>query len=135
RLAEQALIDAGFTVEARDHRGRRTGVTVSFLGLDSSGAPSWFDVCAPLTSHRGGMLRNDVVWRALGRAAAVRHRRDGVPFVLLTTHLPRRPSEGDTALRAAGPDTCFDVIGLFDEADIGRLARYAAGERTALPGF
>jgi len=135
RLAEQALIDAGFTIEARDHRVRRTGVTVSFLAVDASGAPWWFDVCGPLTSHRGGMLRNDVVWRTLGRAAAVRHQRDGVPLVLLTTHLPRRPSEGDTALRAAGPDTCFDVIGLFDDADLGRLARYATGERTALPRF
>ena len=73
-----------------------------------------------------------------GRSAGPRRYATGATasrFVLLTTHLPRRPSEGDTALRAAGPDTCFDVIGLFDDADIGRLARYAAGERTALPGF
>ena len=64
----------------------------------------------PVPRYRGGLSRTDAVWRSLGRACAMRHARAGVPLVLLTTQLPRRPSEGDTALRAAGPDAVFDVV-------------------------
>jgi len=57
--------------------------------------------------------------------------------VLLTSHLPRHPSEGDTALRAAGPDTFFDAIEMLSPEGVQRLARYAQGGFTdsPLPGF
>ena len=122
RLAERQLTAAGFTIVHRAHRVRGTGVSVSFVATDAAGETWWFDVCGAHTSHRGGMLRADVVWRSLGRAAALRHRRHGSPLVLLTSHAPRRPGEGDAALRAAGPDTCFDVVELSAEADLERLA-------------
>jgi hypothetical protein len=73
------------------------------------------------------------VWRALGRASALRGRRGEVPLVLLTTHLPRRGGEGDVALRAAGPEAFFDAIGLLDDDDVDRLALYAMGGRRATP--
>ena len=56
-----------------------------------------------------------------------------MPLVLLTTQLPRRPSEGDTALRAAGPDAVSDVVGLLAADDLERLARYAKGGFTSRP--
>lgn len=138
RLAEDALTEAGFTIVDRNHRVPRTSVTVSFAARDAGGDTWLFDVPGAFTSYRGGLQRTDAVWRALGRAHAVRGRAGGdVPLVLLTTHLPRRPGEGDTALRAAGPAAFFDAVDLLSAAARQRLAAYAAGgQRTRpLPGF
>ena len=63
--------------------------------------------------------------------------RGDTPLVLLTSHLPKRPSEGDMALRAAGPDAFFDAIEMLDPKSIERLRRYAkgGGSKAPLPGF
>src|SRR5690606_14063765 len=104
-VAAQALDDAGFTVTDRAKRVRGTGVVVPFVATDAAGAAWWFDVPGGVTAHRGGVARPDAVWKALGRATALRSER---PLVLLTTALPRPGSEGDLALRSAGPDVVFD---------------------------
>ncbi len=137
KLAEQLLTEAGFSVGERNKRIRKTGVTVSFVATDGEGETWFFDVAGAFTSARGGLLRTDAVWRSLGRAAALRGAGGGVPLVFLTTHLPRRPSEGDTALRAAGPDAFFDAIGMLAHDDRARLRTYAkgGGRDHALPGF
>ena len=57
------------------------------------------------------------------------------PIVFLTTHLPRRPSEGDTALRAAGPDAFFDAVEMLSDEGRERLERYAQGGHTDEPLF
>lgn len=137
RLAEDALEAAGFTIVERNKRIRKTGVAVTFVATDGAGDPWFFDVCGAFTSHRGGLLRTDTVWRSLGRAAALKGARGTTPLVLLTSHLPRRPSEGDTALRAAGPGAFFDAIDLLGADSRERLARYGAGgcTRDPQPGF
>jgi site-specific DNA-methyltransferase (adenine-specific) len=136
KLAESVLGEAGFTVTGRNHRVPKTGVAVSFAASDAVGGEWLFDVTGPFTTHRGGMARPDVVWRALGRASAVRGRHPNARLVLLTTELPTRSTEGDAALRAAGPGTVFDVIDLFDPGARGRLAGYAAGGAEApVEGF
>ncbi len=127
RLAEQLVELAGFEIRHRGKRIRNTGVTIDLVAADRAGAEWFFDVPGSFTSHRGGLLPMDEVWRALGRAHAVRDARGDVPLVLLTTHLPRRSSEGGTALRAAGPDAFFDAIELLADESVGRLARYATG--------
>ena len=43
--------------------------------------------------------------------------------------------EFDQALRTAGPNALFDVIDVFDPDALDRLAAYASGRDTALPGF
>jgi site-specific DNA-methyltransferase (adenine-specific) len=136
-LAEEVLVRAGFEIQQRGRRIRKTGVTVDFVATDAAGDPWFFDVPGGFTSYRGGLLRSDTVWRSLGRASALEATRGDVPLVFLTTHLPKRPGEGDTALRAAGPDTVFDVIGLLSVDGVERLARYARGgaRRSPLPGF
>ena len=48
-------------------------------------------------------------------------------MVFLTSHLPKRPSEGDTALRAAGPDAFWTAIEMLSEESLERLERYARG--------
>ncbi|MDP9071531.1 MAG: site-specific DNA-methyltransferase [Actinomycetota bacterium] len=138
RLAEEVLADAGFVIRERNRRIPRSGVTVDFVATDGEGATWFFEVPGAFTTHRGGLLRTETVWKSLGRANALRGRTSrGVPIVFLTTHLPRRPSEGDTALRAAGPDAFFDAIELLSDEDRARLARYATGGyvHDPQPGF
>lgn len=137
RLATDVLVEAGFEIVQRGHTVRNTGVAVDFVATDSGGGRWFFDLAGKFTSHRGGLLPTDTVWRALGRAAALRGSDDSPPLVLLATELPRRPSQGDTALRAAGPNLVFDVIDLLSHEARERLASYAVrGSGTGPePGF
>jgi site-specific DNA-methyltransferase (adenine-specific) len=127
KLAADVLELAGFNIKEVNQRIPKTGVTVNFVALDEDGQPWFFDVSGAFTSRRGGLLRTDTVWKSLGRANALKGRCAGVPVVFLTTHLPRRPSEGDTALRAAGPDAFFDAIEMLSDEGRDRLERYAKG--------
>ena len=106
---------------------------MNFVATDADGATWYFDVAGSFTSHRGGLQRNDVVWKSLGRAAVIHGRVPDVPVVFLTTHLPRRPSEGDTAMRAAGPAAFFDAIEILADDGRERLGRYAGGGLTGEP--
>lgn len=134
KLAEDVLVDAGFMITERNQRIPKTGVTVSFVARDAEGTTWFFDVSGAFKSHRGGLLRTDTVWRSLGRAHALRDRiPGGAPLVFLTTHLPRRPSEGDTALRSAGPEAFFDAIEMLSDEGRTRLALYATGGFTDNP--
>jgi site-specific DNA-methyltransferase (adenine-specific) len=125
-IALEVLAAAGFTVVGRRRRLARAGLAVDVVLTDSTGTTWHADVAGPSSAHRGGLARTDVVWRALGRVAAARGRAPDVPFLLLTTDLPRRGGDGDTALRAAGPGILFDVVDVFDAAARARLAAYAA---------
>ncbi|MFI5047546.1 MAG: DNA methyltransferase [Acidimicrobiia bacterium] len=131
KLAEEVLEAAGFTIEERNKRIRKTGVTVNFIARDADNGTWFFDVSGAFKSHRGGLLRTDTVWKSLGRAHALRGsplvREARIPIVFLTTHLPRRPSEGDTALRSAGPGAFFDAIEMLSSDDLARLKKYAGG--------
>ncbi len=127
KLAEQLLDEVGFNIEERNRRVRKTGVTVNFVATDADGATWFFDVAGAFTSHRGGLLRMETVWKSLGRASALNGARGRIPLVFLTSHLPKQPSEGDTALRAAGPDGLFFASHLLSQDRIERLHRYAQG--------
>jgi DNA modification methylase len=137
RLAEDVVTDAGFTITARKQRVRGTGATISLLATDAAGDEWMFDVAGLFTSRRGGLQNTDAVWRALGKAHAIRGTGRAVPYVLLTTHLPKRSTEGAAALRAAGPRAFFDAIELLSPDARARLQRYAKGGSSAepLPGF
>ena len=137
RLAEELLERVGFTIVDRNKRVRGTGVTVGFVAVDANGDEWFFDVPGAFTSYRGGLLRIDTVWKALGRAHALRGTRSTTPLVLLASHLPHRSTDGDAALRAAGPAAFFDAIELLADDGAERLKRYAKGGLTAepLPGF
>lgn len=133
KLAREVLVDAGFRITETNQRISKTGVTVNFVALDDDDTVWFFDVSGAFTSHRGGLLRTDTVWKSLGRANALKGRIGRVPVVFLTTNLPRRPSEGDTALRAAGPDAFFDAIEMLSDEGRERLERYAKGGLAADP--
>ncbi len=137
KSAEQAVTDVGFTVTDRNHKVRKTAVTVDLVATDAAGATWYFDICGSATTHRGGLLRMDTVWKTLGRAHALRAHIGDVPLVLLTTALPPPRSEGDTALRAAGPSAFFDAVELRSDQALERLRRYAKGGQahSPLPGY
>ena len=136
RIAADAVTAAGFTIIGERRRVAGTGVTVDLVLTDATGTTWHADVAGPATTHRGGLLRTDVVWQALGRATALRGRRPDVPVLLLTTDLPRRGSDGDAAMRAAR-DTVFDVVDLHDDTGRDRLAAYAVKgpDPGPLPGY
>lgn len=125
QVAEAVLIDAGFTIAKTSHRVPKSGIVVAFLVVAPNGTEFAVDVAGPFTRHRGGMSRTETVWRALGRAAAVRAVEPNLPVLVLTTELPRRGSEADQALRASVPAVVHAVIDLLDPADRNRLAALA----------
>ena len=138
KLAEAVLTDAGFTITERNHRVRKTAVTLNLVATDAEGEQWFFDVAGAFKTRRGGMFKTETVWRSLGRANALRdHIANGTPLVFLTTQLPKRPSEGDTAMRSAGPRAFFDAVDLLSDDGRARLKLYAKGGRTSepLPGF
>lgn len=135
KVAREVLDAAGFDVVAENRRIRGTGVTVGFEATDAAGDTWYFDLSGTFSSHRGGLLRTDVVWKSLGRAAALRGTAPEVPLVLLTSDLPRRGSEGDAAIRAVGPAVIWDAVELFSSDGRARLAEYAKGGRKQAEGF
>ncbi|MFP5254787.1 MAG: DNA-methyltransferase [Acidimicrobiia bacterium] len=133
QYAAELLEAAGFEIAKRNTRLRGLGVVVNIIARDASGTPWYFDVSGAYTTTRGGLLRTDTVWKALGRAHVVASNRHsakelaGVPYVLMSSHLPRPGSEGDVALRAVGQSSVFDVIEMESREDFNRLRHYAAG--------
>ncbi|MBA2608972.1 MAG: site-specific DNA-methyltransferase [Actinobacteria bacterium] len=132
-LAKSVLEESGFTITDETYRVPKAGLVLNFRATDAQGAPWYFDVPGPFTSHRAGLQKMDAVWRALGKASATKGRLGDVKFVLLAPSLPKRPSEGDTVLRSAGPSAFFDAIALLEDGHRGRLASYATAGAVARP--
>ena len=125
-LARAVLEAAGFADVRPNRRLRGLGVAVDYTGTDAGGRTWYFDVAGPNSAYRGGMVRSETVWRALGRAHVLAA--GGIsPFVILTTQLPRAGTEADRALRAPGPGGIFDAVDLLSVDAVARLATYAAG--------
>jgi site-specific DNA-methyltransferase (adenine-specific) len=133
RVAE-VLAAAGFG------EGSGPGVRIKGSGLmvhdvvdDVAGGRWVIEVGGAFVRYRGGLTSIDAVWRTLGRAHALRGLDERV--LVLTSALPRHRSEFDLALRAAGPAAVFDIIDVFDDEALARLAAYAGGHAAPLPGF
>jgi DNA modification methylase len=133
-VAEAALAGAGFEVVGRKTRVKGAGIAVPFVVADGEGRTWYVDVTGGFTTTRNGLARTDAVWRALGRAHVLAAHGKS-PLLLLTSHLPRRGTQGDQALRA-GWSALFDVIDVQSDAATARLAAYGRGGAHApLPGF
>ena len=130
---EQVLIEAGFETEGPNVRIRGVGMTVHAVATDQQGGRWVIELGGPFLSHRGGLTSVDAVWRTLGRAHTLRGL--GERVLVLTSDLPKRRTEFDHAIRAAGPSAMFDVIDVFDDDALERLATYASGTTEQLAGF
>jgi site-specific DNA-methyltransferase (adenine-specific) len=143
-LAASMVSDAGFRVVGIKRRLRGLGVDVSLVAYDAEGQLWLFDVSGAFTTTRSGLHRTDTLLRTLGKAQVIANAGDrlghlhGAPLVLLTSHLPPPGSDGDRALRVAGPTTFFDAVEMLDDgAGLARLRTYARGghRQTPLLGF
>lgn len=135
-IAEAVLEAAGFAIIGRNHKVAGTGLDVSVVATDRAGHEWYFDTSGAFTTTRAGLVRNDTLWKCLGRAHVLACR--GIaPVVLLTSHLPRRRSGGDLALRSVGPRGFFDAVEMLAGDGAARLAHYAAGghHHRPRPGF
>jgi site-specific DNA-methyltransferase (adenine-specific) len=122
QVAQAALEEAGFTITKTGYRVPKSGVVVSFLATAPNGQQCIVDVAGAFTANRGGLSRTETVWRTIGRAAAVRSCVPDVPYLVLTTELPRSGSDADHTLRAAVPGTIDAVVDLLDPAGRARLS-------------
>jgi len=136
-LAEQALVDAGFTDLETGPTLSDLGVSADYRAKDAAGRVWLFLLAGAYSSTRPGLRRPEVLWRALG-VASVLHaaravdpdRADLGPLVLLSTDAPPARSAGGRALAAVtGPGRpVHDVCVLLDPSAGQRLA--AVGART-----
>jgi site-specific DNA-methyltransferase (adenine-specific) len=131
-IAERVLEGAGFRIVGRNLRLRGLGLTVDLLAVDAAELPWYFDVSGAFTTTMGGLIRTDTVWKCLGRAHVLANN-GKAPVVFLTSHLPRRGTEGDVALKAAGRRAFFDAVEMLSDEGRSRLGTYAQGGRHAVP--
>lgn len=135
-VVTEVLSDAGFALSGKSPgvSVKGTGVSVHDVVTDASGGEWVVEVAGGFVRHRGGLGSVDVVFRTIGRAAALAG--VGKRVLVLTANLPQPRSSFDRSLRAAGPEVIFDIIDVFDPAALTRLAAYATqGAATPLPGF
>ena len=127
-LAGAALEEAGFRVTGTDVKIPKSSISVAFTAEDALGGSWVVEVGGAFLSRRGGLSRPDTALRSLGRLAAVRGRLGpDVRLLLLTTEVPEASHEADQVLRSAGPNLVTDVIDVFDDDAMARLAHYAGG--------
>jgi len=136
-IAEALLEEAGFQIVKAGAKLRGLGVGFPFLVTDRAEGHQWYvEVAGTFTTSRPGMRRNDVLWKAIGRAHVLAASDDDARLLVLTSHLPRPRSDGDRALRAVGGRGLFDAVEMFDDDGRARLAHYAEhGSDRPLVGF
>ncbi|HUY86978.1 MAG TPA: site-specific DNA-methyltransferase [Acidimicrobiales bacterium] len=120
-IARIWIEQSGFTQIQEDQR-QVGGVEVSFAACDATGETWLFDVSGSFTSHRSGLKRADVLWKALAKACVLST--VGVPpLVLLTTEAPSPSSSAAKTLnQVCGPDKpIFAVVEILDSSAEDRL--------------
>ena len=100
-IAHLLIEAAGFSDIRKDQR-QPGAVEVSFTARDRRGDLWLFDVAGSFTSHRSGLKRSEVLWKAIGKAAVLREAGDA-PLVLLTTDLPGKGPAADSLKQVVGP--------------------------------
>ncbi len=125
KLAEESLVAAGFDIVATDKKIPKSAITVSFVARDQQKREWFIDVAGSNVSHRGGLGTTDSVWRAVGRATALRAVRPDVLILLLAPTLPKPKSEAGIALQAAHASVFHAVIDLSDASAPERLGDLA----------
>ncbi len=128
-IARSVIEEAGFHDIQKDQR-QLGGVEVNFTGRDNLGRLWFFDVAGSFTSHRAGLKRADILWKALGKAAVLQQV-GNTPFILLTTDAPTRGSAGAEALeQVTGPKKpVYAVIEMLGQPGLEKLQRLCEGNR------
>jgi DNA modification methylase len=117
---------AGFTDIQQDQR-QRGGVVVNFTGRDRKGELWFFDVSGSFTTHRAGLQRTDIFWKALGKAAVLREV-SNTPLVLLTTDAPVRGAGAEALKEVTGVNKpIYAVIEMLERRGLEELQALCAG--------
>ena len=104
KVAADRLEADGFTDIVTDRKPRRGApVTVDLAATDSDGNQWWFLIAGGFTNGPSGLRRADVLWRTLGRAAALNAFAPDAAIAVLTSALPTKGTPNDAALRAMVP--------------------------------
>ena len=100
---------AGFT-DIRSEQRQPGGIAVSFTARDGAGQLWAIEVAGSFTSHRSGLKKTDILWKALGKAAVLQQG-SHTPLLLLTTDLPGPGRPGAKALkRVTGPSKPIHAV-------------------------
>jgi site-specific DNA-methyltransferase (adenine-specific) len=137
-LARVVLEDCGFEIIEDKPKVKGAGVQFDFLVASRGGRRWYVDVSGAFTTVRPGLMRTDTLWKALGRIHVVKQLHDDgqdrAEIIIITSNLPKPGSEGQVALRAAGPSSVFDAIEMFDDRNgVARLRSYAGYEDSMPP--
>jgi hypothetical protein len=86
-------------------------------------------VTGSFTSHRAGLKRTDILWKALGKAAVLREV-GATPLVLLTTDAPVRGAGADALKQVTGPKKPINaVIEMLKPSGLEHLRSLCEGKR------
>ncbi|MEY2453411.1 MAG: hypothetical protein QOD92_2985 [Acidimicrobiaceae bacterium] len=130
KVAARLVERAGFVDVVVDRKpARGAPVAVDLAATDATGQRWWFLVAGGFTSGPTGLRRADVLWRTLGRAAALQAFAPDASIAVLTTGLPTKGTPNETALRAVVPSPIQAVVDLTDPAAATGLLRRLAPPR------
>jgi DNA modification methylase len=125
-IALLLLEQSGFSDLRPD--ARAAGLDFSFDGRDGPGRRWLFDVSGLFAGGKSGLARSEILWKALGKAAALRAMEgDRCRLLLLSTDLPAPGSVESTALRALGEEAVVDALNMLDPRSLDLLRRHATG--------
>ena len=111
KVAAEMLAAQGFVDIVADRKPRRGApVTVDLVARDHDGTEWWFLVAGGFTNGPAGLRRADVLWRTLGRAAALHAFAPDAAIAVLTTAVPAKGTPNDTVLRAVVPSPIRAII-------------------------
>jgi DNA modification methylase len=113
--AKALLREAGLDVLIR-HRSE-----ADVVGVDPNGDEWHVLVAGGFGTLRGGLRRAEVLWRTLGRAAALAQQVGANRVLVLTTELPAPSSAGAAALRSLHGTAFAEVLLLGEPATADRL--------------
>jgi site-specific DNA-methyltransferase (adenine-specific) len=126
KMAARLLEQAGFVDLLVDRKPRRGApVSVDLAATDANGRQWWFLLAGGFTSGPSGLRRADVLWRTLGRAAALHVFAPDASIAVLTTGLPTKGTPNEAALRAVLPSPIHAVIDLSDAGAADAVCRLA----------
>jgi site-specific DNA-methyltransferase (adenine-specific) len=125
-IARLLIEAAGFT-DIRPDQRQPGGTTVSSSARDRNGKLWLFDVAGSFTSHRSGLKRTDVLWKAIGKAAVLCEA-GAAPLVVLTTDVPIQGAGSNALRRVVGVDKpIHSVIEMLQPSALEQLRALSEG--------
>lgn len=122
-VAERLLVAAGFTEVDGPAPIRALGVDFDLRARGADGSSWVVTVAGGFTTGPSGLRRSDVLWRALGQAAAVMASGADEHVLVLTTELPARKSPAAKALSAVVGHSVQAVVELTAPDAVDQLRR------------